>query len=890
MVARSRFEAFSHRTRQETVTGYDRPVVRLLEREDELEVLAGAVEEAIGGRGRLVLVAGEAGIGKTSLVRAARSLLEERVTFAIGACEPLSVPVPLAPLRELVEAAGGSDLTVDGSEDRVALARSLLDTLLARAPLVAVVEDAHWADPLTLDVLRIVARRVESLGMVVVVTYRDDEVRANHELELLLGDLATRPAVTRVALDRLSAAAVGELAAGSGLDAVRLAGATAGNPFLVVEAIAAGGQLPASVRDAALGRAGRLTPDARQVVDIAAVIGQRFDAGLLRALAGECSEAVEEALARGVLLAEGTALGFRHELIREALERSISPPRLAELHALVFRVLSDQRPEADSALLAHHAELGGLVDEATAYAARAAGEAERVGAVHETYLQAERALRLGRTLTVRERFDLLVQYSRAANFANPRLQDGVDGAERAVALARELRDDRLRGRALIVLSNALWSLERMEEARAAAQDAIAAFEPAGDLAALAWAHATSIRMESTAFDPAVAIRDAAGALELAEEARLEEARLDVMISVGLARGHRGEPEALTMLGDALRTATQGGLTIRIVRTYVNLITVAVAMREHATVDQVAAEAIPLLEELSVSRLPITAIRFARARSLLDRGRWDEALALAVTRARWWMGEYPVACAIEGLIRARRGDRCAQDLLDQAWAAILELVAAESARHGMIRLALVEGAWLRDDRATATRVLQAARDSPATARFARSGGELALWGARLGVELEAPAGAIEPIRLELGGDWRGAIDAWRERQAPYEAALAAIRGDARAAREAMAALQRLGATASAKAFSRERAAQGARAARGPRRSTLANPGGLTRREQQVLEILATGASNAEIASRLHLSERTVAHHVSAILGKLEARHRHAALEQARKRGLLPRGAR
>lgn len=373
-------------------------MVRLLERGDELGLLARAVEDARGGTGCFVLVGGEAGIGKTSLVRAMRASLPVEVTAVSGACEPLSVPVPLAPLRELLQASGAGDLVAAMNDDRVALARAVLMALTARAPAVAVIEDAHWADPLTLDVLRLMARKVEETGIVVVVTYRDDEVGANPPLGLLLGDLATRPAVHRLALSPLSGGAVEALAAGSGLDSARLRGATGGNPFLVVEAIAAGGRLPASVRDAALARAGRLSLAARRVVDAAAVVGQRFEPALLSSLVGDCAEAVDEALSRGVLVADGTALGFRHELIRQALEQSISPTRRAELHAQVWAALAAQPRRADNARLAHHAELGGLEDEAAACARLAAAEAEQVGALREAYLQAERALRLGHGL------------------------------------------------------------------------------------------------------------------------------------------------------------------------------------------------------------------------------------------------------------------------------------------------------------------------------------------------------------------------------------------------------------------------------------------------------------------------------------------------------------
>jgi DNA-binding CsgD family transcriptional regulator len=582
-------------------------------------------------------------------------------------------------------------------------------------------------------------------------------------------------------------------------------------------------------------------------------------------------------------------LGFRHELIREALEQSISPTRRAELHAQVFAALAAQPHRADNARLAHHAELGGLPDEAAAYARHAAAEAERVGALRETYLQADRALRLGHGLDGAERFELLVQYSRAANFANPRLEDAVEAAQRAAQLADELGDELRRGRALMSLSYAWWSLERVIEARDAAEQAIAAFQPTDDIVSLAWAHATLTRIEASAFDPAVATQTAAVAQGLAERAGIEEIGLDVAISAGLARGHLGDPEALEMLTGALQAARKGGFAIRTVRAYVNLTTVAVALRAHERVDQVAGEALALLQEWGVSRMPIMAIRFYRARSLLDRGRWDEALAIATLRERWWEGEYPVACALEGLIRARRGEPGGDELVQQAWLEMAELVAVESARHGAVRLARIEAAWLRGDAKAAMDELEAARDS-SVVRFARTAAELALWGARLGMELEPPAGAPVPVTHELEGDWRRAVAAWSELGAPFEAALAALPGDDRAARHAMATLRRLGAKAAARAFARDRAAGGARAARGPRRSTLAHPAGLTRREQQVLEVLQNGASNAQIARELHLSERTVAHHVSAILTKLAAENRHAAVERARLQGLLPRPAR
>jgi len=858
-------------------------VARLLERDEELGRLLQAARDAVAGRGSLTLVSGEAGIGKTTLVRALHDRLPANCTMLTGACEPLSVPVPLGPLREIVEAAGGGDLTELAGDDRLAQARAVARALQQRGPVVAVVEDAHWADPPTLDVIRLLARRVADTHAALVVTLRDDEVAANSALGLLLGDLAGASTV-RLRLGALSASAVRELAGSGGLDTAELVRATGGNPFLVTEAVAAGHRLPASVRDAALARAGRLSPEARRVVDVAAVLGRRFDHRLLVdvAVVPDVEGAVEAALARGVLVADGSRLGFRHELIREAIETSLSPPRRAQLHTRVYAALAAQPGGASSARLAHHAELAGLTADACRHAQDASLEAERLGALSETRLQADRALRLGQNLAEGDRFELLLRYSRASNFASVRYEDAISSARQALVIAERLGDPRREARALGMLAWALWSFDHMDEAKQAADRAVAVLAPTGETAALARAHSTSIRMEATAFDPAAALAAGPEALRLAAAADLQETRLDISISVALGRGHAGDAGALVALGEALHAAREAGLTIQVVRSYVNLGHLAAGLREHALLDRVAAEGLEFCDA-NDARIPFHVIEGYRARSLMDRGRWDAARAAAARCMATWHSEVAIARSIDGLIAARRGEAGAEAWVERAWDDVPS--SPEGSRHGMIRSALVEAAWLRGDRAGALDQLRAAGASPATARFARSGGELALWAARFGIDGLQPAVIPGPIALELAGDWRAAIDAWRAADAPYEAALAALPGDDRAAREALATLHRLGAGAAAQAFRHEREARGGRAVRGPRATTLAHPAGLTQRQQQVLEQMATGASNPAIAAALHLSERTVSHHVSAILGKLGVATRQAAIDAARRQGLV-----
>ncbi|QEC49891.1 AAA family ATPase [Baekduia soli] len=853
----------------------------LLERADELAALDAVVADLDRDRGRLVLVGGEAGIGKTSLVR----VLGARaggVRALVGACEPLSVPIPLAPLRELAEASGGFDLLALETQDRLRLTSALLGALARVAPVVAVIEDAHWADPTTLDVVRLLARRVEHSRVAVIVTYRDDEVGANPQLEQLLGDLVTAPAVRRMRLGPLSETAVRALAAPAGIDPVRLARITGGNPFLVTEVIAAGEEMPASVRDATLARAGRLSGRARDVVEAAAVIGQRVAPGTLEAVAPGSGAGLGEALARGVLVHDGATLGFRHELVRAAIESSIPAHRRTELHGRVVAALEGMPETDDHARLAHHAELAGMVDAACRHAVIAADEAERVSALREAGLQAQRALRLGRSLSDPDRFELLLQASRTANFASAELDEPLAPAEEAVALARRLGDPVREGRALVALAGPLWSLDRVTEARAAAEHAVAVLEQTPDRAALGRAHATHIRMLATAFDPAAALTEGSRALAAATAAGLEATRIDLEVSLGLARGHLGDPAAGAALVAALRDARAAGLPIPTVRCCVNRVYVAVMLRQHALVDDATREAAAVLDEHQAT-IPRNVVELYRARSLLDRGRWDEALAIATLPDRALAAEVPMARAMVAIVAVRRGELGARERLDHAWQDLRDV--SEGSRHVAIQALRIEAAWIEGDHDAARRLLAAARAAPAARWFARPAGDLALWAARLGMASEVPGGAPDAVALELAGDWRRAVAAWRRASAPYEAALAALPGDDRAAREAVGLLHRLGADAAARAFGRERAALGSRVPRGPRPSTRAHPAGLTRREQEVLEQLATGSTNPGIAAALHISERTAAHHVAAILGKLGTVDRRDAVQQARERGLL-----
>ena len=233
----------------------------LLEREGELAALDECLEMVRhGSQGRLVLVSGESGVGKTALLRRFAEECDRSARILWGGCDPLFAPRPLGPLLDVAESTGGEleeivESPVLPHEVVAALARELQ----ARAPTVLVLEDLHWADEATLDVVRLLARRVETVPSLIVASYRDDNVAPSHPLRIVLGELATNQAIKRLKLAALSPAAVAQLAEPYGVDASELYRKTAGNPFFVVEVLATGvDEVPDTVRDAIFARAARL--------------------------------------------------------------------------------------------------------------------------------------------------------------------------------------------------------------------------------------------------------------------------------------------------------------------------------------------------------------------------------------------------------------------------------------------------------------------------------------------------------------------------------------------------------------------------------------------------------------------------------------------------------
>ena len=380
--------------------------MQLLERDELLTVLKDALDSATTREGRLVVLTGEAGAGKSALVRAFLAEHAAGATIRVGACDPLTTPRPLGPLQDM--AAQGTPIAqalLEGLAPATTFALLLDELRDAAAPTVLVVEDVHWADASTLDLLRYLARRIVDVPALVVVTYREDEGHID-PARIMLGDIASGVGVARHVVPPLSPDAVRRLTHGTSIDADSLFLVTDGNPFYVTEVLAAGPQeIPVRIVDVVLARAARLPGDARSVLEIASVMRTRLAPDLLVEAAAGDSLGLDACLMSGMLVLDDHTVRFRHEIARRAVESSLAPMRRRHIHDLLLGLLT--ATGADDATLAYHAHGAGDTEVFLTHARRAALRAAALGAHREAAATLAAVLECNREESPRDRAELL---------------------------------------------------------------------------------------------------------------------------------------------------------------------------------------------------------------------------------------------------------------------------------------------------------------------------------------------------------------------------------------------------------------------------------------------------------------------------------------------------
>ncbi len=859
----------------------------LLERDDLLEELHSIVEEGRAGRGSVVLLAGEAGVGKSALATAVLESAQDRSSVAVGHCLPLATAVPLGPFHGIAASLGGAlDARLQDGSSAFAIGRALLEEL-GEESTVVLVEDLHWADEATLDVVRVLSHGIDSTPSVLLVSYRDDGLARSGPLLRTLGELGGRP--RRLKVEPLSQGAVTELAADSGVAAPELFRRTGGNPFYVTEVLAAPRErVPESVRDAVLARLARLEPEAVLLAEAVAIFPGAVEAWLLGAIAGPDLGRLEECLATGMLVAEANRVGFRHELARLVVAEATPVDRAVALHRAALDALDRSPRGVDPARMAHHAAAADEPAEIRRWAPRAAAAAAAAGSHREAVDHYVDALAVGQDLDPGARAELLERLGGERFLVNDHVRAESElGA--ALAICERQEEPRRVGTILCALANVVHESGRTADADALAARAIEVLEPLPHEEELAAAYATRALTRMLAGDLAGTLSWGERAIAMAERLGARQILARALTSVGSAMLEADRPGALETLERGLAVARAADLPGEAARALNNIVAGAVTARRYGLAESRMDEALRYCREQGLE-LWASLLMDDKATLALERGDWDAAAAGAVA-VLGQPGCSPhvrlpalVVQASVGLRRGSGGGRVA-DLLDEA----LDL--AETHRTWwsttMVAALRCEAAWVGGEEGDVEEMTGLAMS---LARAAENGwclGELAVWRRRLGVEEPSPTDVSGPHRHLLAGDCRAAATGWEELGVPYQAALALADSDAEEERrESHRRLVAIGADAAAECLARRLRAQGVRGlARGPRPRTRDNPAGLTPRELEVAQLLEQGLRNAEVAERLVISPKTVDHHVSAILGKLEVRDRRAAVVELGRLGVL-----
>lgn len=866
----------------------------LLEREAPLDALLAAAQRAAAGRGSMALLGGEAGIGKTSLLREFTARVDPGCRVLWGWCEALSTPRPLGPLQDmaqLLDARVGALLDQDAAPERLfpALLKALQDT---DGTTILVFEDVHWADNATLDLVRYLGRRVPLLRTMLVLSLRSDEVGADHPLPQVLGDLPAG-SVTRITLQPLSARAVTTLAEQTGRASVDLYRITEGNPFFVTELLANADadptRVPSSVRDAVWSRLARLTEDERHVLEVMSIVPGSVEPWLIPALLGaDAGMLVDRCVARGLLRRdENGSLAFRHELSRQATLDRLSPTQQRALHAKVEAAIAERPAALAIPLLSrqvHHA--AGADDGARVLelAPQAAAHAARLGAHREAAAHLAMALRYIDKAPPALAAQLHEDWSYEAGLTLINYEAIIAARHRAIAIWRELgRIDKV-GLNLRWLSRLHWRRGEAEEAVHFANEAVRELEsqPPGHELAMAYSTRSQLQMLHYHFDQA--IEWGSRAIALTDRLGEVETRIHALNNVGTALLFSDRPRGREHMEESLALAREHGFHDHAARAYTNFAEYAVVFKDFALAERLLSEGIAFASRHDLdSAAQYLLGRQAQLR--MEQGRFREAETIAngvMNLERLPLVMHLPALTVLGRVRIRLGDPTGPALLEQA---LREGTATgEPQRILPVRLAMVEAAWLAEDTAAARGQLTALAAMQIADFNPWDLGELATWWQRCQMPgaLAMPKTQIpSPRATELRGDPAAAADEWLRLGLPYEAALALMQvrgaGTEAALAQALTLLEEIegrAAAALARTLAQRTgvASQLPKPRRGPYAAARRHPLGLTQNEQQVLALIAQGLSNKEVARRLSRSPRTVEHQFSAVLGKLNAANR------------------
>jgi DNA-binding CsgD family transcriptional regulator len=753
-------------------------------------------------------------------------------------------------------------------------------------PVVLVIEDIHWADEATLDFIKFFARRISRTNCLMVLTFRDD-ITQNHPLRNILGELSP-DTFTRIQLPPLSREAVQKMADEKGYIGEDVYLVSGGNPFYVTEIVASySAGVPENVKDSILTVYNCGAEVTRNAWQLLSVMPEGLYTEWIPTIDEHFPEAIESCFTHGIIIHRNNRIFFKHELYRRTIESSLSPFRRLQLNKTVLQLfLPFFEKQGAIERIVHYAKNAGDHKLVVQYAPVAAKQAASVGAHAEA---AKLYLAAIEYADVRQH-DLMVQlyenYTYECYLTN-QIKDAIIYQSKALKLWQERGDTEQIGNSLRFLSRLWWYDGHRKEAESYGMQAIEIFEsqPASKAKAMAFSNLSQLKMLSEEVHEA--IKWGTLAIDMAKELKDEETFCHALNNVGTVRwripGMHAEGKIL--LEESLSLALKNSYHEHAARAYTNLISCSVSIKDYETARKYLAEGLQYCEERDLHSWMRYNLSW-RAKLLLDTGDWDEAYAIATN-----LLSHPAqpgiikigALVIAATINMRRGEGDGAALLHQAKA--LAVVTKEHQRILPVIVACLEYEWL-----TGGPILDD-EDLDITVTLMRNveniylNSEAVFW-----FRKARPADTKWQQFYQHSQQGKEAkangIVFQNAAEEPYKKALSKFNGNEDDKRDALALLQSLGAETVYQKLKQEMRSLGIKKIpRGLRSSTKSNAAQLTVRELDILHLLKTGAQNKEIATSLFISPKTVDHHISSILFKLDVPSRIKAVTEAEKLGIL-----
>jgi DNA-binding CsgD family transcriptional regulator len=861
--------------------------MELIERDDFLALLHNGFRKAAAAEGHCFFIIGEAGIGKTTLVKTFLKEIEDDSIEYIGACDSLFTPRPLAPLYDLALQINEDWVDkIHSISSRAELFTRFVQVLTHKQrPVVVVFEDIHWADEATLDFIKFFARRISRTKCLFVLTSRDDEKQ--HSLRNVLADLSP-DTFTRFELPPLSKEAVQKLADQKGYDGEDVYSITSGNPFYVNEVLASySAGVPHNVKDSVLSVYNNLEDEAKNVWQQLSVIPEGLEVERLYKIDQSWHEAIGNCIAIRILIIKNNKIRFKHELYRRTIEGSLSPFRRIALNKNLLDLFLESFEEGgEIEKIVHYAKNANENELVVKYAPLAAKQAACVGSHIEASRLFLTAIEYAEGADDCELVKFYEDYAYECYLTN-QIREAITYQGRALKIWKDKNKIEQIGNSQRFLSRLWWFEGNHQQSESFARKAIEALDeqPSSKAKAMAYSNMAHLEMLSDATDDC--IYWSKKAIDIAREIDDEETLVHAKTSMGsmLMLNPSTAKKGMALLQESVETSLKKSYHEHAGRAYAALAATAAATNNYELAQKTFEEGINYCEERDLNSSKLYMVCW-KAFVNLEMGNWDVAFCIADNLLKK-EGLLPVvkigALTVTATLRMRRGDLEALSSLHEA--KTMAFKTTELQQIIPVLTALLEYEWLTGKRQVEQDLLEEIMDrSIHTKTFYQS--RFHFWLKKLGRQNSLVHETFKiGESVEVSTAIEGAV-AWEKLGCPYEQALCLFEGRDHDKRKALSLMQHLGASAVSEKIKMEMRSSGIKKIpRGLRTSTKFNPAQLTNRELEVLQRLKTGIQNKEIAEALFISPKTVDHHISSILFKLNVSSRSKAVAEAVRLGIL-----